>query len=110
MPPNYGGRRHVSLNTDDACSRSGRGRPCREIGGDLLQLAQSSAEVFYDLFGYLVGRREGGGVFCAFVAEPEDVQVGFVPLQEVIVAEAVEPLRLLALAAVLRVVAGYEIV
>ena len=85
-------------------------RACGEVGGDLLQLAQGGAEVFYDLFGNLVRRRQSGGVFCAFVAEPEDVQVGFIPLQEVLVAEAVEAFRLLALAAVLRVVAGYEIV
>ena len=47
--------------------------------------------------GDLVGRRQVFGVLQALVAEPEDVQVGLVPLGQFVVGEPPEPLGLLPL-------------
>ena len=66
-------------------------------------------EVFDYFFGQEVGVGEVGGVFEAFVAEPEDVEAGFVPLDEFLVAEGFEALGFLAVMAVGGVVALDEI-
>ena len=44
------------------------------------------------------------------VLEPEDIEVDLVALEQVVVSEAVEPLGLVAGVAILRVIAGDEIV
>ena len=50
-----------------------------------------------------------GRVFEAIVFEPEDVQVDFVPIEELLVCEAPEPFRLFAVMPVIRVVTLDEI-
>jgi hypothetical protein len=49
-------------------------------------------------------------VFETFVFEPEDVEVEFVALEQVLIAEALEALAFFPLVAALRIVAGEEIV
>ena len=74
------------------------------------ELVQRGLQILDDLGGDHVGGGEIGGVFQAVVFEPEDVQAGFVALDQVVVGEGVEALGLLALVAILGVVAGDEIV
>lgn len=66
-------------------------------------------EVFDYFFGQEVGVGEVGGVFEAFVAEPEDIKAGFVPLDQFFVAEGLEALGFLAVMAVGGVVAFNEV-
>ena len=82
----------------------------RQVHSNLLQLLQGGAEVFNDLVGDLVRGRQVGCVLHALVTQPEDVEIHFVPLHQVFVAEPAEALGLLALVASFRVIAGYEVV
>ena len=81
-----------------------------QVGGDLGELIEGSLQVFDDL-----GRKNGGvqeivGIAEAVVAEPEDVEVGFVALDQVFVGEGAEALGFGPLVAVIRVVGADEIV
>ena len=67
-------------------------------------------EVFDDLGGDYVRGWQISGVLQAVILEPEDVQVYFVPLEKVFVREAFEAFDLFACVAVLRMIAGDEIV
>lgn len=70
---------------------------------------EGGLEVFDYFFGQEVGVGEVGGVFEAFVAEPEDVEAGFVPLDEFFVVEGFEAPGFLAFVAVGGVVALDEV-
>lgn len=50
-----------------------------QIPRDQCKLIQRGLQILYDLGGDDVGRRQIGGIFQAFIAQPEDVQAGFVP-------------------------------
>ena len=59
-------------------------------------MGQSGAEVFDDFGGDDAGGWEVGAVFEGVVFEPEDVEVHFVALDQLVVGEAFELFRLFA--------------
>jgi hypothetical protein len=78
--------------------------------GQLGELGESGLEVLDDLGGDDAGGGEVVGVLQALVAEPEDVETGLVTGDQLVVAEAAEPLALLALAPLAGLVAPDEVV
>src|SRR5436189_226326 len=58
------------------CRRDG------ELGEHVFELGEGGAEVLDDLGGDDVGVGEGGGVFEALVADPEEVEADLVALEE----------------------------
>jgi hypothetical protein len=73
-----------------------------QVGGDLGELIESSLQVFDDLGRKNGGIREIAGIAEAVVAEPEDVEVRFVALDQVFVGEGSEALGFGPLVAVIR--------
>jgi hypothetical protein len=62
------------------------------ITENCLELIESRLQIVSDLLGNNVRIRETGGIFKAVVLEPENVEVDFVPLEKIIVAEGPESL------------------
>ena len=73
--------------------------------GQFGELGEGGFEVLDDLGGDDAGGGQVVGVLEALVAEPEDVEAGLVPGDQLVVGEAAEPLGLLALAALAGLVA-----
>jgi len=53
-----------------------------QICGDFAELFKGRFEVFDDLLGEYVGIREIVGLFEAFISEPEDIETGFIAVDE----------------------------
>jgi hypothetical protein len=70
------------------------------------ELVQGGLEVFGDFGGDDFGGGEIGGVFEAVVFEPEDVEVGFVALDQVLVGEGLEAVGFFAFVTIFGMVAG----
>src|ERR1019366_1411195 len=81
-----------------------------QVGGDLGELIEGSLQVFDDLGRGNSGVREVVGIAETVVAQPEDIEVGFVALDQVFVGEGSEALGFGPLVAVIRVVGADEIV
>ena len=67
-----------------------------EVCGDLLKLLQGSPQVFQYLFSDDTRRRKVGSVLDALVAQPEDVEVYLVSLDQLVILETTEPFCFLA--------------
>jgi hypothetical protein len=78
--------------------------------GQFGELREGGLEVLDDLRGADAGGREAVGVLEALVAQPEDVKVGLVAGDQLLVGEAPEPLALLAFGPAAGRVAGDEVV
>jgi hypothetical protein len=67
-----------------------------QINRDFAELFQSGFEVFDDFLGQNVGVGQVVGLFQAFVSQPEDIQTGFVAVDEfVVIVRAPAPVRIL---------------
>ena len=82
----------------------------------LLKALQSALEVFNDIIGQHVGRRQAVQIGEGFILDPEDIEAGLVPREDVGNVEfAPAAVRVLlapcfgALVAILRMIAGNEI-
>ena len=76
-------------------------------GGELLQ---RRFQVVRDLLGNQLRRRQIGGLFEGVILQPEDVEVYLVALGQLVVGKGSEAFALLAVGAVLRAVAGDEVI
>ena len=83
---------------------------CGEIFGDGCELFQGCFQIGGDIGSDDLGCWEIGGVFEGFVLEPENIEVRLIAFGQLIIGEGLEALALLAVVAVLRIVAGNEIV
>src|SRR5271165_3184518 len=83
---------------------------CRQIRSHLGKLIECRLQILHDLGGKDGWVGEIGRVAEAVISEPEDVEVGFVPLQKVLIREAMEALRFGTLVTVGGIVAADEVV
>jgi hypothetical protein len=63
-------------------------------GSDLGELGEGGLEIFDDLGGDDVRRRQVGGVLERFVTEPKHIEAGLIASDEFVVGEPVEALAL----------------
>ena len=81
-----------------------------EIGGDLGELVEGGLQILDDFGGQNGGVWQIGRIAQTVIAEPEDIEVGLVALDQVLVGEAAEALGLAALVAIGGVVAADKVV
>ena len=81
-----------------------------EVGCDLRELVQGRLQILNNFGGQDGGIGQIGRIAQAVIPEPEDVEVGFVALDQVFVGEAAEALGFAALVAIFGIVAADEVV
>src|ERR1017187_2066667 len=115
LPLNYSRSTHIGYlllclySTPQMGSRS-TAMLSRQIGGDLSELIESGLQIFHDLSRENGRVREIRGIAEAVIPEPEDVEVGFVTLDQVLIGEAPETIGFGPLMPVLGIVTTDEVV